>query len=398
MNDRASLDKEMDQENKALQQTQAEITNRNSKPDDGGLVGRKTKTLAVKKSAVTKSKMTKSKTTKSKTTKSKTHSTEKDKDAKGGTQNPNGGTRAVREPTTLGVLLKIQSEFKHFDANHDGELGEKELLQATQAEGVEKGMMTTRDAATVWRIMDHDESGGISKKELGQAIKDWKLHRDSNEQEDGNKLLERVPITEEDVQKGNRHAKPAWDKQFKRFDENHDGELNKKELLQALTKLGVKTNKRKISSSWSQLDEDRSGGLSEDEVNRALQYLRAHHEEDKRHRSDDDGRDVEVLAQEWQETTKDDWDKDFSHSAFHHFDADRDGQLDKKEFLTFTAALGLESNVNRQDLKDAYQHMDNDKSGTLSEKEVAHGLNYLRQHKKKEFRKALKYLKEHSKK
>jgi Ca2+-binding EF-hand superfamily protein len=129
-----------------------------------------------------------------------------------------------------------KAEFDKFDVDHDGSIDVKELGQMVRGLG---------PLSVLFRLADADESGDISDAEVAALFK--------NADTDGNGV---ITFDEFLVLRQGGIVKAEFDK----FDVNHDGSIDMKELGQMLRSLGPK------SSLFRATDTDGSGDISDAEV------------------------------------------------------------------------------------------------------------------------------------
>ena len=129
-----------------------------------------------------------------------------------------------------------KAEFDKFDTNNDGSIDVKELGQMVRALG---------PLSVLFRLADADESGDISDAEVAA------LFKTADTDSDGTITFEEFLV----LRQGGM-VKAEFDK----FDVDHDGSIDAKELGQMLRSLGPKSNLFRAA------DTDGSGDISDAEV------------------------------------------------------------------------------------------------------------------------------------
>jgi Ca2+-binding EF-hand superfamily protein len=129
-----------------------------------------------------------------------------------------------------------KAEFDKFDTNKDGSIDVKELGQMVRALG---------PLSVLFRLADADESGDISDAEVAA------LFKTADTDSDGTITFEEFLV----LRQGGM-VKAEFDK----FDVDHDGSIDAKELGQMLRSLGPKSNLFRAA------DTDGSGDISDAEV------------------------------------------------------------------------------------------------------------------------------------
>jgi troponin C len=133
-------------------------------------------------------------------------------------------------------MAVYKAEFDRYDTNKDGSIDVKELGQMVRGLG---------PLSVLFRLADSDESGDISDAEVAALFKTADTDSDGT-----------ITFDEFLVLRQGGLVKAEFDK----FDVNHDGSIDVKELGQMLRSLGPKSNLFRAA------DTDGSGDISDAEV------------------------------------------------------------------------------------------------------------------------------------
>ena len=131
------------------------------------------------------------------------------------------------------------------------------------------------DDERIFRKYDEDGSGSIDVRELDQAMNDLGINNDATQTRSvmswydkdnsgGLQLVEYRALMQEtrNFQRGQQASSPDDDERiFRKYDEDGSGDIDVRELDQALNALGIKNDAAQTGSVMGWYDKDNSGGL-----------------------------------------------------------------------------------------------------------------------------------------
>eukprot|EP00928_Gymnodinium_smaydae_P083223 TRINITY_DN6646_c0_g3_i1.p1 TRINITY_DN6646_c0_g3~~TRINITY_DN6646_c0_g3_i1.p1 ORF type:complete len:2452 (-),score=696.63 TRINITY_DN6646_c0_g3_i1:107-7033(-) len=311
---------------------------------------------------------------------------------------------------------RVREMFKKWDEDGDGTVTKKEFRMGMRAFGLEDS--TREQLDELFASFDKDGGGTIDFKELDKAI-DYtanvqlkpKLLPGAVEIQDStkNKIALRGSLKE---QSSVRHVLRADDEVpvraqlreyldtnlirvldlFRKWDDNGDGFVSKKEFLRALMGLGLDAPAEEVSSLFDEFDVDGSGRIEYEEMDRLLrkgqdihlpEALRAGSVEVSLERNHialrgsldeqssvrhviDNNSDIPVIVQLRQHL-----DAELLRvtDLFKRWDDDGSGEVSKREFRRALHALGMEAS--KEELEALFDSLDADASGSLEYGELA---------------------------
>lgn len=225
------------------------------------------------------------------------------------------------------LLAETRRAFAEFDTNRSGQLDFRELRQALAKLGLSSDSSTV---LTTMRSFDVDASGTLSFPEFEKLVTLIARPR-------------KAAATVATVAPSPAETRRA----FSEFDSNRSGQLDFRELRQALAKLGLPSDTTTVLNAMRSFDTDASGTLSFPEFEKLVALI-------ARPTNPQQAVPAATFTPSPAETRR----------VFGEFDLNRSGQLDFRELRQALAKLGLPSDSTS--VLNAMRSFDADASGTLS--------------------------------
>ena len=254
-----------------------------------------------------------------------------------------GGSGRVPKP--------VKDAFDRYDANRSGKLDYKELKNALRATGLD--VRDDTDAATLLRRYDQDRSGLMDLDEFAELVD--ALHREMV------RVLEREKSNlQDELLRGGGHRGLHYDAAprsprgaparpssravpsdiadtFERYDANRSGQLDYKELRNALQAMGLDVSEQKAAQLLQDYDRDGNGLMDIGEFADLVSSVRGVNLHSLKSRYQKSEKTLQAEAAIGAALGARD-----IRAAFDRFDANKSGKLDYKELRGALKTVGLE--------------------------------------------------------
>ena len=245
----------------------------------------------------------------------------------------------------------IDETFRHFDADGNGQLTKKELVEGLQKLGFFDGIKDwKKQIPALVKKFDADGSGSVSIREFFSflGITDYSPN-----------IIQRMTkIFALAIDKG-----LTFKEIFTELDDDKDGHLNVTDLLSGLKKLGTfgDITTEDAKAVVDQFDEDKDQKISMDEF---ISYFQ---DRVTRVIADRKQKRAEKLASRFKDTMKTAKSKGLTtEDLYQHFDKDSSGGIIVKEMESGLKKLPYFKNINSEELNALIDILDADSSGTVS--------------------------------